>query len=102
MRELDENEKFVEEFATSGYSCSLGRDNAYFYEWLIPHEQWTDVHYLETVAALYLETVIGCVQAACSAHQTLQGGTARTSRVHFIYLYTRAVSTSQLLAVIIR
>ena len=32
MRELDENEKFVEEFATSGYSCSLGRDNAYFYE----------------------------------------------------------------------
>ena len=57
MRELDENEKFVEEFATSGYSCSLGRDNAYFYEWLIPHEQWTDVHYLETVAALYLETV---------------------------------------------
>ena len=76
-------------------------NSAYFYKWLIPHEQWTDVHYLETVAALYLETVIGCVQLhaaltkRCKAARYVQAACV-------LYLHTRAVSTSQPLAVIIR
>ena len=66
-------------------------NNAYFYEWLILHEQWTDVHYLETVAALYLETVwlgVPRLHAVFTKHH--KAAPAHTSNTHFIFAHVHS------------